>query len=104
VKSFTWLILWAVLAACGPGSQELVSGCLNDPMLCPACGSDADCVIVSNACHETASCAHREANVAVTQEGCSQEHDPPDDRCACLGNICQAEKTFCAIPEGCPGD
>jgi hypothetical protein len=95
------LVLAFALPACGLGSQELVSSCLDDPTLCPACSTNADCVITSNLCHENAYCSHKDAPIFVTQDGCSAEYRPPDEACACIQNVCQANKTFCAIPEGC---
>lgn len=95
------LLLALALASCGMGPQELVDTCLRDGVNCPPCTSNADCVIASNLCHETASCVHRELNYGVTQEGCSLEHDPPEERCSCIESVCRSEATFCALPEGC---
>jgi hypothetical protein len=74
------------------GEQELKDDCPHSNGACPACSSDNDCVIVSNPCHETASCTHRNRNppLSVDQIGCSTEYDkPPANRCGCVQNVCR---------------
>jgi hypothetical protein len=99
---FFYLSFALAFSACAPGPQQLVDTCLTSADLCPPCDSHDDCVIVSNLCHESASCVHADSNFAVTQDGCSLEHEPPEEVCACVSGVCRAERTFCAIPEGCP--
>ena len=58
---------------------------------CPACTTDADCEIVSNSCHEFATCAPKAANLSVNQIGCSIEYDvPSDDVCRCVEKVCSS--------------
>jgi hypothetical protein len=81
-----------LLAACR-GEQDLRSDCVADGGACPACTTDSDCIIVSNACYATANCTHRrrEPPLAVTQIGCNQEYDvPPPERCGCVSSVCRA--------------
>ena len=80
------------LAACG-GRQDLVSPCIEAGASCPPCSVNDECVVVSNACHETASCTHRDSGLVVTMDGCSdaQAHEvPPDSDCVCQQAVCQA--------------
>ena len=83
------------LFACGLPAQELTSPCVGqsatDGGSCPACATDADCGILSNACHATAACVPKAGNWAVTQEGCSLSHPPTVRRCVCLEQVCRGE-------------
>jgi hypothetical protein len=74
------------------GEQEVVDYCAGDPSQCTPCHSSEQCVIVSNACHETASCVHRDVGLAVTQEGCNYGYDVPSDSvCECVQNVCSSD-------------
>lgn len=89
-----WIGLVLALAACH-GEQALRDDCATAGGDCPACQDDRDCVIVSNACHETATCTHarRDPPLAVTQEGCASwlAYDvPPAERCGCVQSVCRA--------------
>jgi hypothetical protein len=77
-----------VLATCG--DQELLAYCDQEGLDCPPCSSNAECVVLSNACHETASCVHRDDDtVAVTMDGCNWSYDvPPDSECVCTESVC----------------
>jgi hypothetical protein len=84
------LALGFLLVSCGH-KQELKSYCLEDPANCPSCSVDADCVIVSNPCHDSAMCSHKDAHLATTMEGCSFENEVPDaSECICKDAVCQA--------------
>ncbi len=84
-----------VLLGCA-SRQTLTSPCLagaaaSDPKACPACAAAADCYVLSNPCHASASCVPRAGNWAVTLEGCSVEHEvPPASECVCTNQVCQA--------------
>lgn len=85
------LVLAGILA-CGKGEQELRDDCPTAGTACPACTSDSDCTIVSNPCHETATCTHarREPVLTVNQIGCNSEYDrPPAERCGCVSSVCR---------------
>lgn len=89
------LALVLLLTSCLP-PQRLESPCRDraaelDEAACPACETDADCSIVSNACYETATCAPTAGNWAVTLLGCNVEHPPPVERCGCVERVCQAK-------------
>lgn len=83
------LTVSAVLLGCGK-QQELTSYCLEPGVTCPPCSTDDECAVLSNACHETATCVHRDdVGVAVTMEGCGIENDvPPDSDCVCIDTTC----------------
>lgn len=88
-------LLVLLFTACLP-PQRLESPCVGQPAsidggACPACSSDADCAIASNACYETASCVPAAGNWGVTLLGCSVEHPPPVAKCGCVDSICQAK-------------
>jgi hypothetical protein len=79
------------LVACR-GEQELHDDCPTAGTACPACATDADCIIVSNTCNEGAACTHRhrDPQLSVTQIGCSVEYDrPPAERCGCVDRMCR---------------
>lgn len=88
------LIAALLLSGCLLSPQVLESPCQRQPPTdggsCPACATDGDCAIVSNACYATAHCVPREGNWAVTLLGCSVEHPPPTQTCACVDQVCQA--------------
>jgi hypothetical protein len=91
---FVAVALSAVLAC--HGEQELHSDCVKSPDVCPPCTTDAECIIVSNECHESAACTHRDRDppLAVNQIGCSSELEydrPPPERCGCARNVCRAK-------------
>jgi hypothetical protein len=89
VSRFVTALLLVLLLSCH-GTQELRSYCLEHPGECPACGSDADCEIVSNSCHPTASCADKRIHLLVNQIGCNYGYDVPDDsECVCRKSVCQ---------------
>ncbi len=74
------------LTACGVRGEATLSDwdCVDGD--CPTCSDDADCVVSHNPCQANAICAHVDANVAVTLEGCSQALEygtPPDSDCLC---------------------
>jgi len=80
------------LAACR-GEQRLHSFCVDHPGDCPACTSDAECVISSNECLPDATCTHQDRPIAVVQIGCSSElaYDrPPPEKCGCVQSVCRA--------------
>ncbi len=82
-----------VLLACR-GEQELRDDCPSAGAACPACREDADCVIVSNTCHEVATCTSKTRNppFAVDQIGCNWEYDrPPAERCGCVAGVCRSK-------------
>lgn len=84
--------LLALLLACR--AAEVQNPCLDDPGLCPACSSDADCSLQGNPCLETVHCAHRDAGLMTIDIGCSEALEyswPPDDECRCVESACQAE-------------
>lgn len=79
-------------AACGR-DQEIIDPCLEDPGLCSPCNADAQCVIVSNSCHEYGSCVPADDDFAVAQDGCSAalEYDvPADSECVCEDTVCRS--------------
>lgn len=85
-------VLCLVTAACR-GEQQLRDDCPTAGQACPACTADADCVIVSNPCLETASCTsrRREPPLSVAQLGCNGEYDlPPAERCGCVAGVCRS--------------
>jgi hypothetical protein len=78
------------VAACS-SEQRLRDDCTTPGVTCPACASDSDCEIVSNACHEAATCTDRRRELQVNQIGCLVENDvPADDRCACIQGMCRS--------------
>lgn len=86
------LVLLATLVLSGCfGLQDVRDHCLEDNANCPPCQLDSECVIVSNACHETAHCTHRDTNLSVDQIGCNYAYDvPSDDVCRCVEGICRS--------------
>jgi hypothetical protein len=87
---FLSMALAMVLAGCGR-VQEIQNTCDGD-LECPACTTDNQCVIVSNACHETAACVHRDVELSVNQIGCSDAlaYEVPDDAvCTCQASVCK---------------
>lgn len=93
LRSLFVLTSIAIMVAACRGEQDLRSDCVENGSACPACTSDGDCVIASNACYATANCTHRrrEPPLAVTQIGCNQEYDvPPPERCGCVKSVCRA--------------
>ncbi len=87
------LVLFA--SGCLLAPQVLDSPCAGQPATdggaCPACATDADCVIATNRCYASASCVPREGNWAVTLLGCSVEHPPTTATCGCVNSVCQAK-------------
>ena len=80
-----------LLAACSL-PQQLASPCVGMPVsanTCPACTTDADCAIISNPCHEAASCVPKAAFWAVDAIGCDFEHAPTTSTCGCVNSVCQ---------------
>ena len=91
---FFWLT-FAVLLACGTPTQSLTSPCVSMPTTgnlgaCPACQTDADCKILSNACETTAYCVHNNSNWVVSQTTCpdNEKFRPTPQSCRCLANLC----------------
>jgi len=81
-----------ILLAC-KGEQELRDDCPSSGTACPPCATDADCIIASNTCHESAVCTHRrrEPPIGVNQIGCNSEYDkPPPERCGCVASVCRS--------------
>jgi hypothetical protein len=81
-----------LLGAC-KGEQELKDDCPSAGGACPLCASDSECVIVSNPCHETATCTHarREPKLVANSIGCGAEYDvPPAESCGCVANVCRS--------------
>lgn len=74
--------------------QDLRDDCPTANGACPACTADADCVIVSNPCEDSAYCTHvrRAPPLSVTQLGCNHENDkPPASRCGCVQGTCRSK-------------
>lgn len=87
-----FLAATGVLSGCF-GLQEVRDHCLEDNANCPPCQLDSECVIVSNPCHETAHCTHRDTNLSVDQIGCNYAYDvPSDDVCRCRSGICRSSE------------
>ena len=101
LTTLAFVLSCLLVVGCGGITQELTSPCLtdepqkSDPAACPACQTDADCFVLSNACYETASCVPRGGNWAVTDLGCSKSAEyavPDDSACACINNVCQERR------------
>lgn len=96
VSSRFGLVLLPVLlvgAACAVPSQSLENACAPDAGSCIVCASDEQCEIASNPCLPSATCAHRDDNIAVIAIGCepSAEYEvPPAERCRCRQGTCMA--------------
>lgn len=87
------MALLLALLACR--TATVVDACVEHPDLCPACASEDDCVLGGNPCLETALCAHRDAEIAVIEIGCSEalEYDwPPPETCGCVEGICRSRE------------
>lgn len=92
LNAWVGFALAGLLAACH-GEQRLTDDCPTAGTACPACTSDSDCIIASNACHEYATCTHlrREPPMSVNQIGCNDEYDkPPAERCGCVERVCRS--------------
>lgn len=87
------LSMLALLAvACGR-EQKISNPCLEEPGLCDPCHADSECVILSNSCHEYASCVPAGSDFAVNEIGCSSalEYDvPADSECVCEATVCRS--------------
>jgi len=89
-------LLLVLFSGCLLEPQKLGSPCLGQPAStdggpCPACAVDADCVILSNRCHPSASCVPKDGNWFVTLEGCEVQHPPTMVECGCVESVCQAK-------------
>ena len=78
-----------------PGVQTLTSPCVapaaDAASQCPACTTDADCVISSNPCHPTAVCVPVAGRWMETLETCTQKkHLPQGAWCGCVGGVCRS--------------
>ena len=97
MKAGLGCFLFAALMTTGGcrGVQEIQNTC-DGELECPPCTTDDECVIVSNACHETAACVHRDVDLAVNQIGCSDAlpHEVPQDtECTCQEETCRGVGT-----------
>lgn len=72
-----------------------VDACDLDPANCLPCSRDADCGYSGNPCLETVYCAHKDAQIAVIEIGCSSalEYAWPDEAsCRCVENACKIDE------------
>lgn len=96
VRARGLIVLLSLLGSgCLLAPQTLNSPCVGMPVdtdggACPACATDADCVIASNRCYASASCVPKDGNWAVTLLGCSVEHPPTTMTCGCVNSVCTA--------------
>lgn len=92
MPTVVWLVFATILATSSClGLQDVRDHCLEAPDNCPPCQLDNECVIVSNPCHETAHCTHRDTHLSVNQIGCNLEYDvPSDDVCRCVEGLCRS--------------